>query len=83
VKSTLEESFLRGMMWCINYLGPDKMKPPVIGSSRALGTMQHHYNKKAWMTGTIFHERLLSVENKMMNARRCKIVLLINNCTPH
>ena len=70
----------------------EKLKPLVIGRSenpRAFKNMNkcklpatYRWNKKAWMTSSLFEEYLNDLNHKMKKSNR-SILLLLDNATPH
>ena len=70
----------------------EKLKPLVIGhaenprcfkSINKLNLPAHYrWNRKSWMTATLFEEWLLKLNNKM-KAQKRKILLFVDNCAAH
>lgn len=71
-------------------LGTEKLKLLVIGKSKSprcfRGTksleVDYTFNKKAWMTSTIFTEWVTKLDKQMSKQKR-KIALFVDNCTAH
>lgn len=57
------------------------VKPRCFKSVKSL-PVQYEANKKAWMTGELFENWLISLDKKMYRANR-NILLFIDNCTAH
>jgi hypothetical protein len=78
------------ILLCTNSTGTDKLLPLVIGKYRSPRCFknvhnlpcEYHHNAKAWMTGEIFQEWILSLERRMKAEKR-EILLLIDNCSAH
>ncbi|KAH8924758.1 DDE-domain-containing protein [Atractiella rhizophila] len=51
-------------------------------TAKQLGFNHYYWNKKAWMTGSIFQDWLSDL-GKDMRKKNCKIVLLIDNAPSH
>ena len=79
--------------FALNATGTDKLDPVIIGSAKCprsfkkksasqLGFNHYYYNKKAWMTGAIFRDWLVSWNMDLHNTGR-KIILLIDNFSGH
>ena len=77
---------------CTNATGKTKLKPIVIGryekprdfskiNIKNYGII-YKYNLKAWMTGIIFREWLLSLDEKMKKENR-NILMIIDNASSH
>lgn len=77
-------------LFCCNKSGTEKRKVLIIGKSAKPRCFKnckslpciYKSNKKAWMTQVIFNEWLINFDKEMKKKRR-KILLLIDNCTPH
>lgn len=78
------------VLLCANMSGNHKLLPLVIGKSktpRCFRSAKHvpidwKWNKKAWMTSTLFREFVLSMNSKMSNLKR-HVALVIDNCSAH
>lgn len=44
--------------------------------------VNYFFNKKAWMTGKIFHEIMIKINKKMMLEQR-NVLFFIDNCSSH
>ncbi|XP_022162736.1 tigger transposable element-derived protein 6-like [Myzus persicae] len=77
-------------LFCCNKSGTEKRKILIIGKSAKLRCFKnckslpciYKFNKKAWMTQIIFNDWLIDFDTEMKKKKR-KILLLIDNCTPH
>lgn len=79
------------VLLCASCTG-EKLKPLVIGKSKnprcfkniQIDSLPIHYynNKKAWMTGKIYEDYLMRVNNKMKSQGR-KILLFLDNAPSH
>lgn len=76
---------------CTNSDGTDKLRPLVIGKSekpRCFKTFNHKlyvdyaFNKKAWMTGSVFNDWITKVDRKMKRDKR-RILLMMDNAPSH
>ncbi|XP_063244145.1 tigger transposable element-derived protein 6-like [Bacillus rossius redtenbacheri] len=77
------------VLLCCNMDGSDKMKPLVIGKFQKprgfkgnVIPCDYDFNKKAWMTSTVFMRWLRGFDAKMGAANR-KVVLFVDNCPAH
>ena len=80
---------------CTNALGTEKLNPIVIGKYRKprcfknisnINNLQivYRHNKTAWMTGTIFKEWIINVDNQIsINTPDRKILMIMDNATCH
>jgi hypothetical protein len=77
-------------LFCCNKSGTEKRKILIVGKSakpRCLKNCKslpciYKFNNKAWMTQIIFNDWLIDFDKEMKKKNR-KILLLIDNCTPH
>jgi hypothetical protein len=78
------------VLLCTNSTGTDKLLPLVTGKCRSPWCFknmhklpcEYCHNAKAWMTGEIFQEWILSLECRT-KAEKQKILFLIDNCLAH
>lgn len=80
------------VLCCVNMTGSDKIKLLVVGKSlnpRCFKNLSmeklpvhYHANKNAWMTSTIFSNRLHEWDKELL-AKSKSILLLIDNCAAH
>jgi len=77
-------------LFCCNKSETEKQKILIIGKSAKPRCFKnckslpciYKFNKKAWMTQIIFNDWLIDFDTEMKKKKR-KILLLIDNCTPH
>lgn len=77
-------------LFCCNKSGTEKRKVLIVGKSAKPRCMknvhslpcEYTWSKKAWMTTPIFSNWLVKFNAEMKRKNR-KIILLIDNCTPH
>ena len=80
-------------MPCVNADGSEKFELMVIGhawkphvfkkkTGAELG-FYYHANKKAWMTSTLFYDRLRRFHSYVCSSPGRKVLLLIDNCSAH
>lgn len=79
------------VLFCVSFTG-EKLKPLVIGKSenprclnkidKKLLPVEWKWNNKAWMREDIFAEWLNNL-NEMMIKKKRKIILFIDNASPH
>ncbi|KAH6938503.1 hypothetical protein HPB50_010168 [Hyalomma asiaticum] len=70
--------------------GSDKWPLLVIGKAKKLRSfdkvlsmpLAHTNKKKRWMKGDIFCQWLIKF-NKEMSTKKCKVLLLLDNCSAH
>lgn len=78
------------VVFTCNMSGLDKLKPLVIGKSKAPRCFKkvknlpvdYTSNKNAWMTASIFENYLREWDSKLQNQKK-KIALILDNCTAH
>jgi len=78
------------IMLCANMSGSEKIKPLVIGYSAKPRCFAHvrslpvdyYFNKKAWMTASIYEKYIMQLDEKFQNENR-QVVMFFDNCAAH